>query len=116
VFFHGILTEGEGSVQLTSLYYLVQISCFLNYYDFLYKRAYLNKEVNCTEPFRLVLVAWFVPKNPFLPSASGNFERSQPEWSTIQLLHAIMIGFTFQLKRPVAPGRLLALLADIRLG
>ncbi len=34
----------EGSVQLASMYYLVQISCFF------YKTSYLNEEVNCTEP------------------------------------------------------------------
>jgi len=45
-----MITEGEGSVQLASLYYLVQISCF--------KRCYLNEEVNCTEPSTSVTIPW----------------------------------------------------------
>jgi len=48
----GILTDGEGSARLTSLYRLVQISCFSywNYIFLFYKTTYLNEEVNCSEP------------------------------------------------------------------
>ncbi len=48
----GNLTEGKVSVQLTSLYVLVQISCFRKYKHYLLinKTSYLNEEVNCTEP------------------------------------------------------------------
>jgi hypothetical protein len=48
----GILFKGEGSVQLTSLYQLVQTCCFSNKNDIFlfYKTTYLNEEVNCDEP------------------------------------------------------------------
>ena len=45
-------TEGEGSVQLISLYQLFQIKYFsieIFIYRF-YKISYLNEEVDCTEP------------------------------------------------------------------
>jgi hypothetical protein len=46
VFRQGSLTEGEGSVLLTSLYYqlLFKLNMFFN------KTSCLNEEVNCTEP------------------------------------------------------------------
>ncbi len=48
------LLEGEGLVQLTTIYFLVQILCW-----FFYKRCYLNKEVNRTDdPFPSVRVPW----------------------------------------------------------
>ncbi len=46
----GTLTEGEGSVRLTSLHELVQISCFLTETIFFYRTTYLNDEVNRTDP------------------------------------------------------------------
>ncbi len=48
----GILTEGEGSVQLTSLYKPVQISRFNaeNIHFLLYTTNYLNEEVKRTGP------------------------------------------------------------------
>jgi hypothetical protein len=41
--------EGEGSVQMTSLFELVQIGFFsnLNIIYLFYKISYLNEEVNC---------------------------------------------------------------------
>jgi hypothetical protein len=56
----GSLTEGKGSVQLTSLYRLVRISFFLcwKYYLPFYKTSYLNEEVNRTEPSGSVSVPW----------------------------------------------------------
>ncbi len=56
----GNLTEGEGSVQLTSLYKLVQISSFLFeiIIQLCYKTSCLNQEVNCTELPRSVNVPW----------------------------------------------------------
>jgi len=56
---HGILTEGKGSVQLNSMYWLVQISCFWYLENvFFYKTSYLNEEVNHTEYSPLVRVPW----------------------------------------------------------
>ncbi len=46
----GILTEGEGSIRLTSFYYLAQINYFWN--------CYLNEEVKRTEPSPPVCVPW----------------------------------------------------------
>jgi hypothetical protein len=50
----GILIEMEGSVQLTSLFELVQISCFscsnFNFFIFLNKKNLSYEEMNCTEP------------------------------------------------------------------
>ncbi len=48
----GILTEREGSVQLTSLCLLVQISSF---FFFFYKTTFLNEEVNRTRGLPLLL-------------------------------------------------------------
>jgi len=51
------LTEGKGSVRLTSLYQqLVCISSFLHRKDYspFYKARYPNEEVNGTEPSSLV--------------------------------------------------------------
>ncbi len=47
----GFLTEGEGSIRLTSLY-LVQISCFLywSYIFLFYKITNLHEEVDSAEP------------------------------------------------------------------
>jgi hypothetical protein len=48
----GLLTEGEGSVQLTSSYQPVQINCFLKgnmFFFFFYRTRILKKEVNGTE-------------------------------------------------------------------
>ncbi len=56
LFHHGILTEGEGSVQLTSLFWLQQTLFTL------YKTSYLNEEVNRTEPSPSVSVPWFHPR------------------------------------------------------
>jgi hypothetical protein len=55
----GILTEGEGSVRLTSLYFLVEIS-YLSCKNYIFSLLLnnLNEEVNRTEPFRLVRVPW----------------------------------------------------------
>ncbi len=50
----GTLTEGEGSVQLTSFYWRALISCFWYWKNMwflhFYKTSYLNKEVNHAEP------------------------------------------------------------------
>jgi hypothetical protein len=48
----GTLTEGKGSVRLTSLCLLVWISSFYieNIIDRFYKTSYPNEEVNRTEP------------------------------------------------------------------
>ncbi len=55
----GSLTEGEGSVQLTSLYLLVQIAFMLQLlFNFFYKTSYLNEEVNSTEPSPSVSFPW----------------------------------------------------------
>ncbi len=61
---HGILTEGEGSVKLTSLYKLVQISSFdIENIDYLcYETSYYKKEVNYTEPFTSVSAPICSPK------------------------------------------------------
>ncbi len=57
----GNLTEVEGSVQLTSLYKLVQISSFsIEIIQLCYKTSFLNQEVNCTELPRSVNVPWLV--------------------------------------------------------
>jgi hypothetical protein len=55
----GILTEGEGSVRLTS-WVLTSLDLLLFTFKIyvLYKTSYLNEEVNCTEPFPLVRVPW----------------------------------------------------------
>jgi hypothetical protein len=57
----GILTGGKGSVQMTSLYYTVNISFFNteNIFSF-YKTSYRNEEVNRTEPFPSVRVSCFI--------------------------------------------------------
>ncbi len=52
LFIDNLPEKGKGSVHLTSLYLLVQISCFLygkNYLLF-YKTSYLNEDINRTEP------------------------------------------------------------------
>ncbi len=55
----GNLTEVEGSVQLTSLYKLVQISSFLiEIIQLCYKISYLILDVNCTELSSSVNVPW----------------------------------------------------------
>ncbi len=51
----GSLTEGEGSVQLTSLFRLAPF-CIENIIYVCYKTSYLKEEVNCTEPFPLVSI------------------------------------------------------------
>jgi hypothetical protein len=63
-FYSGIdqrsLTEGEGSVQLTSLSLLVKISCF-SYWSYIFpflQTTYLNEEVNRTQPSPSVRVPW----------------------------------------------------------
>ncbi len=58
----GTLTEGEGSVQLTSLYYLVLINCFWYWEHHLlfYKTSYINEEVNCTEPSLSAIVSCLI--------------------------------------------------------
>jgi hypothetical protein len=59
---------GKGSVQLTFLYQLVQISCFWCWERFFFsfrKTCYLNEEVNSTEPSPLMRVLWFVPMKFF---------------------------------------------------
>jgi hypothetical protein len=50
MFRQGILTEGEGSVQLTSLCLLVPFGPFdiENIIYLFYQTSYLNEEVNCT--------------------------------------------------------------------
>jgi hypothetical protein len=58
MFRQGILTEGEGSVQLTSLCLLVPFDIANIIYLF-YQTSYLNEEVNCTEPSPSVSVPWF---------------------------------------------------------
>jgi hypothetical protein len=52
----GIHAEGEGSVRTTSLNRLLFIR--KKYISLLEKTSYLNKEVNCTEPFPSVKVPW----------------------------------------------------------
>ncbi len=57
----GNLTEGEGSVQLTSLYWQVKVSCFRcskHYLLFFIKMSFLDEEVNCTGPSASVSVPW----------------------------------------------------------
>ncbi len=51
----GILTKGKGSVQLTSVYLLVQTSSF-SILIFFYKTTYFNEEFNCTEPSHSVRI------------------------------------------------------------
>jgi hypothetical protein len=60
-FQQGTLTEREGSVQLTSSYQLVCISClwYCKHYLLFYKTSNLNEEVNCTKPSLSVSVPWF---------------------------------------------------------
>jgi hypothetical protein len=55
---HGILTEGEVSVQLTSFHEVVWNSCFNaeKYFLLFNKTSYLNEEVKCTEPSIIVRV------------------------------------------------------------
>ncbi len=56
----GVLTEGEVSVQLTSLYQLVKINSLYDW-NFLFlspKQAILNKEANCTEPSPSIRIPW----------------------------------------------------------
>jgi hypothetical protein len=71
----GILTKGEGSVQLTSLFLSVKISCFpdWNFIFIFYKTTYLNEEVNCTEP------------SPSVGVPSLTFKVSLQEWSSLRL-------------------------------
>jgi hypothetical protein len=54
----GTLTEEEGSVQLTSLYYFrsATFDTANNYLLLFYKTSYLKEEVNCTEPFPSVSI------------------------------------------------------------
>ncbi len=61
VFNQGILTEGEVSVQLTSLYLLVSSAPFNieNIIFLCYITSYLNEEDNCTEHSLLISVPWF---------------------------------------------------------
>jgi hypothetical protein len=56
----GILTEGDGLVQLTSLYQLNKIGCiwYSNHYLIFCKTNYLNEEVKRTEPSPSVSVPW----------------------------------------------------------
>jgi hypothetical protein len=54
IMMQGILIEAEGSAQLTSLYKLVSISCFLSK---ILLTFYLNEEVNGTEPSPSVSVS-----------------------------------------------------------
>ncbi len=48
--FQRILPEGEILVQLTSLYQLIQISCFYTKKILFYKTGYHNEKVSRTEP------------------------------------------------------------------
>jgi hypothetical protein len=65
----GIVTEGEVSLRLTSLYWLVQINCvsYWNYIFLFCKTTYLNEDVNCTEPSPSVRFPWILP--PMLTAA-----------------------------------------------
>jgi hypothetical protein len=69
----GILSEVEGSVQLTSLYWPVQINCFpyWNYIFFVTKTTYLNEEVNCTEPSLSSWVPWSLSRVLWLQQKNG---------------------------------------------
>ncbi len=51
-------TEGEGPVQLTSLYWLVQISCFDTPNNPFYKTSFLIEGINCTERSPSASVPW----------------------------------------------------------
>jgi hypothetical protein len=61
----GSLTKEEGSVRLTSLYLLVQVSCCYteNICFLFYKTSYLFKEVNCSVSFPSVRVLWSEPSH-----------------------------------------------------
>jgi hypothetical protein len=56
----GSLTEGEGSLQLTSLAELVlyQLIFFENVIHLYHKTSYPNEEVNCTEHVPSVSIPW----------------------------------------------------------
>jgi hypothetical protein len=55
----GSLTEGEGSVRLTSS--LDQLLFYIeNIINLFYKTSYLNEEVNSTEPSPLVSIPWLI--------------------------------------------------------
>jgi hypothetical protein len=56
----GIFYEREALVQLTSMYQLVRITCFLylKYFRLIKNTGYLNKEFNCKEPSTSVRVPW----------------------------------------------------------
>ncbi len=58
--YQGTFTEGDSSVRLTSLYYLVCISSFYigNTIYLCYKTSYVSEEVNCTKLFLSVGGPW----------------------------------------------------------
>jgi hypothetical protein len=63
----GTLTEGEGSVQLTSLSDQIRSDAFVItniFFLFLKKTSYLNEEVKRTEPSSLVSIPWFPLTHP----------------------------------------------------
>jgi hypothetical protein len=67
-----ILTEGEGSVRLTSLYKLVMISYF--FAVFFNKTSFLNMEVNRTESFPLLRFLWTISYYLRLTKDTRQFE------------------------------------------
>ncbi len=71
----GILSEVEGSVQLTSLYWPIQIDCFSSETRFFFvtKTTYLNEEVNCTEPSLSVWVPWSMSHVLWLQQKTAKF-------------------------------------------
>jgi len=79
--------EGEGSVHLTSLYWLVLFSSCLywNIIYLCYKTNYLNGEVNCTEPSLSVSVPW-CKELPIYWSTSGGV------LTIIHFLHNLEMG------------------------
>ncbi len=134
--FQGILTEGEGSVRLTSSHQLVQISCFSNWNCtfIFYKTTHINEEVNCTEPSLSARVPWpFISKQTkvgiitkkaksgghifsFFSSIKFFVRRPFPDSNRRCLI--IVRPPVANIMKPSAPlyGRLLALPANIRLG
>ncbi len=101
-FVQGILTEREESVHLTSLYQLVQISCFQCWKSILfisYKTSFLEEEVNCTEPSPSVRIPWFVHQHIFLKETFASNLNVSPFWQGQTVLHLIQL-YHLKLERP----------------
>ncbi len=67
VFYQGSLTEGNDSVQLTSLYLIVKISSFFKWTNthLFTNTGNLNEEVDSTDPSPAVSILWFYQCAPF---------------------------------------------------